>query len=114
MKRRKFIQNSALAGSLTLVDPSHLIAGTFRSTGKDGIKDFPIVRVAPGERNFESPAIEKAITTFQKNVKDQELGWLFNNCFPNTLDTTVTYTNKNNKAKYLCHHGRHRRHVAAR
>ena len=90
MKRRTFIQNSALASGLTLIDPSHLMA--------QGIaKDFPVVRVAKGKRNFESSAIEKAIKEFQKNVKDEELNWLFNNCFPNTLDTTVTYTDKNGK-----------------
>ena len=56
------------------------------------LKDFPVVRLPKGERNFESKVIEKAIKEFQDNVKDKELGWLFNNCFPNTLDTTVTYT----------------------
>ena len=56
------------------------------------LKDFPVVRLPKGERNFDSKVIEKAIKEFQDNVKDKELGWLFNNCFPNTLDTTVTYT----------------------
>ena len=51
---------------------------------------FPTVRVAPEKRNFQSPAIEAAIGEFQKNVADPKLDWLFNNAFPNTLDTTVT------------------------
>ncbi|RAV99221.1 glycoside hydrolase family 125 protein [Pseudochryseolinea flava] len=46
-------------------------------------------RPAVGSRNFSSPAVEKAIVEFKSKVKDQELGWLFENCFPNTLDTTV-------------------------
>ena len=61
------------------------------------MKDFPVVRPPKGQRNFESKAIEKAIKEFQSNVKDKELGWLFNNCFPNTLDTTVTYTEVNGR-----------------
>lgn len=89
MQRRKFIQNAALFSSLALIDPMEIIANT------KTYKDFPIVRVAKSKRNFESEFIEKTIIEFQKNVKDKELGWLFNNCFPNTLDTTVTYSEKN-------------------
>ena len=61
-------------------------------------KNFPAVRTPKGKRNFESEAIESAITEFQKNVKDEELKWLFNNCFPNTLDTTVTFTENYKKS----------------
>src|SRR6187431_1536108 len=91
MQRRKFIQNTALFSGLALIDPMEIIAGT------KAIIDFPIVRVAKDKRNFESEFIEKTIAEFQKNVKDKELGWLFNNCFPNTLDTTVTYSQKNGR-----------------
>ncbi|UGU14904.1 glycoside hydrolase family 125 protein [Sinomicrobium kalidii] len=90
MQRRKFIQNTALLGGLTLVDPVHLAASPLK-------KQFPEVRTPKGKRNFESRAIESAIKEFQKNVGDKELAWLFNNCFPNTLDTTVTFTEKNGK-----------------
>jgi meiotically up-regulated gene 157 (Mug157) protein len=90
MQRRKFIQNTALLSSLLLIDPLDVVAGGIS-------KDFPVVRVAKGKRNFESTVIEQAIVEFQKNVKDPELKWLFNNCFPNTLDTTVTYSEKNGK-----------------
>ncbi|PKB15156.1 glycoside hydrolase family 125 protein [Flavobacterium sp. 5] len=91
MQRRKFIQNTALFSSLAFIDPMEIIAGTKMTA------DFPVVRVAKGKRNFESDLIEKAIAEFQKNVKDKELGWLFNNCFPNTLDTTVTHGQKNGR-----------------
>ena len=55
------------------------------------------VRVAPEKRHFQSPAIEAAITEFQANVADPKLDWLFQNCFPNTLDTTVTTETVNGK-----------------
>lgn len=57
--------------------------------------DFPIVRVEKDKRNFSSPIIESVIAEFQKNVKNKELAWLFGNCFPNTLDTTVFYSEEN-------------------
>lgn len=91
MQRRNFIRNTALVGGLALVDPFHLAAGTLNKG------QFPEVRTPKGKRHFESKAIEKAIKEFGKNVKDEELTWLFNNCFPNTLDTTVTYTEKDGK-----------------
>jgi uncharacterized protein len=50
---------------------------------------FPTVRPPVDKRNFSSSAIEKAIQEFKSHVKDEELAWLFENCFPNTLDTTV-------------------------
>ncbi len=58
---------------------------------------FPTVRVAPEKRHFQSPAIEAAISEFQNHVADPKLGWLFNNAFPNTLDTTVTLETENNR-----------------
>lgn len=83
MKRRTFIQNATMASSLAFINPMELTASSAR--------EFPTVRTAENERNFKSKAIEKAILKFSKNVEDPKLVWLFNNCFPNTLDTTVTY-----------------------
>ena len=59
--------------------------------------DFPVVRTPYAQRKFNSPAIEAAIAEFKKNVSNKELGWLFENCFPNTLDTTVDFETKNGR-----------------
>lgn len=60
------------------------------STSHQTPTTFPIVRTPQSQRNFQSAAIEAAIATFKQNVQSAELSWLFENCFPNTLDTTVT------------------------
>lgn len=89
MKRRKFIQNTGLLGA-------GVLASKF-SFASSLAPEFPVVRVATDKRHFTSVSVEKAIKTFQSHVADKELGWLFENCFPNTLDTTVTYSVKNGK-----------------
>jgi meiotically up-regulated gene 157 (Mug157) protein len=42
-------------------------------------------------RCFTSPAIEDAIREVGARIADPELRWLFANCLPNTLDTTVRH-----------------------
>lgn len=61
------------------------------------LTEFPVVRVPQEKRHFHSDAIEAAIAEFKANVSDKELGWLFENCFPNTLDTTISAETKNGK-----------------
>lgn len=60
-------------------------------------KAFPEVRVPAGQRKFRSNAVEKAIAAVQRGVANKELAWLFNNCFPNTLDTTVDFSMVNGR-----------------
>src|SRR3546814_6275374 len=50
---------------------------------------FASKRPAPAERAFTSPAIEAEISRVKAKIADPELAWLFENCYPNTLDTTV-------------------------
>lgn len=87
MNRRTFIQSSVLLGAGTFMNPLAFAASP----------DFPVVRVPAAKRNFQSKSVEAAIKEFKKNVKDKELAWLFENCFPSTLDTTVTYQLKDGK-----------------
>ena len=42
-----------------------------------------------GDRRFVSKAVEREVNRVSTLIKDPELAWLFQNCFPNTLDTTV-------------------------
>ena len=49
-------------------------------------------RPAVEERLFRSKVIEQCIKDMKKRLKDSPyLAWMFENCFPNTLDTTVHY-----------------------
>lgn len=41
-------------------------------------------------RRFVSKAVEAEIARVSALIADPELAWMFGNCFPNTLDTTVT------------------------
>ncbi|MFO8174991.1 MAG: glycoside hydrolase family 125 protein [Longimicrobiales bacterium] len=54
-------------------------------------RDFCSRRPPPEERRFTSPAVEEAIRVVSAEIDDPELAWLFGNCFPNTLDTTVDF-----------------------
>ena len=49
-------------------------------------------RPAPAERRFVSPAVEAAIDRVAATMHDDELARLFANCLPNTLDTTVDFS----------------------
>jgi meiotically up-regulated gene 157 (Mug157) protein len=87
MNRRTFVQQtSLLTASLVLTSAAFAAASA-----------FPVVRPVAGKRRFRSKAVEAAISEFRKNVKDPELGWLFENCFPSTLDTTVTYATRDGR-----------------
>ena len=88
MRRRKFLLSSTLLTSAFFLK-QYSFAGAAAK--------FPVVRPAADKRHFRSKAVEAAIVEFQKNVKDEELGWLFNNCFPSTLDTTVTHTTRDGR-----------------
>jgi uncharacterized protein len=81
MNRQAFLTQAGLISAGIALAPS--VLGSVR------VHEFPVVRRPKTSRNFSSEAIERAITTFKNKVKDQELAWLFENCFPNTLDTTV-------------------------
>lgn len=48
-------------------------------------------RVPEMQRRFTCSAVEGKIREIQA-IATPELGWLFENCYPNTLDTTITFT----------------------
>ena len=88
MNRNKFIKNAGLlSAGLLLKDLSFAKAPA----------PYPVVRVPVDKRKFHSKVVEDAIAEFQLKVKNKELGWLFENCFPNTIDTTVDFEMVNGK-----------------
>lgn len=52
-------------------------------------EEFISRRPAPADRRFRSESVEETITRVSRDIADREVAWLFANCFPNTLDTTV-------------------------
>jgi uncharacterized protein len=46
-------------------------------------------RPKPEDRKFRSEVVESYIASVCISIRDPMLSWLFTNCFPNTLDTTV-------------------------
>ena len=86
MKRRIFLQQAGIVSAGMLINKS-VFAGM-------AAPDYTSKRPALSKRNFTSKAVEDAIVQFKSKVKDPELRWLFENCFPNTLDTTVFYAVK--------------------
>ena len=82
--RRNFIKTGSLAiAGLSLSNLSF--------TKSFAPNSFESKRPPISERKFVSEAIEAKIIEMKKTIKDEELSWLFENCFPNTLDTTVTH-----------------------
>ncbi len=58
---------------------------------------FPSVRPLLKDRKFTGDAVEATIQKVSGDIADDELRWLFGNCFPNTLDTTVETGARNGK-----------------
>lgn len=73
--RRLFLQSAAVA----------LAASPARGAA------FESRRPPLAERKFSSEAVEAKIRQVKAALADPELAWLFENCYPNTLDTTVRY-----------------------
>ncbi len=84
MKRRAFIKRSGLAIGGTVIAPSFISASDFSV-------EYDTKRPEAGKRCFTSVEVEKLIKQVKAAMADKELAWLFENCFPNTLDTTVDF-----------------------
>ncbi|HEY5914317.1 MAG TPA: glycoside hydrolase family 125 protein [Verrucomicrobiae bacterium] len=81
MNRREFIRNTSLVTAGVALSSANWASAA----------EFPAVRVPESKRKFKSTAVERAIERVKSSVGNKELAWMFENCFPNTLDTTVDY-----------------------
>lgn len=57
----------------------------------DNIKNYISERPPLSKRLFHSEIIEQKINEVKTMLTNPYLAWMFENCFPNTLDTTVHY-----------------------
>ena len=87
--RRQFLQTAGILASGILLRESRAFA--FNKN------PFESKRPPLSERKFTSEAVENIIRKLKKEIADPELAWLFENCFPNTLDTTVDFEVVNGK-----------------
>jgi uncharacterized protein len=78
--RRELLKTAAYrAGAIAI--------SQFRSSG--AAETFVFKRPPLGQRKFISQAVEEKIRQVKAGIGDPELAWMFENCYPNTLDTTV-------------------------
>lgn len=57
----------------------------------EGSRQFPYQRPSPECRTFNLPAMEKLIEKMKGQIKDPDLFRLFENSYPNTLDTMIKW-----------------------
>jgi hypothetical protein len=75
----------AFAGGLSLFNNKTMAFNSF------GSEELVSQRPPIEKRNFVSEAVEATIANVRKQIADTELAWMFENCYPNTLDTTVHF-----------------------
>lgn len=78
-------------GSIYADTLSGNMKGGYAIAVQDNVKDFTTKRPDAKERLFKSSAVEKKIKEVKQMLTNPYLRWMFENCFPNTLDTTVHY-----------------------
>ena len=65
---------------------------TSRLRSANAVEPFISKRPSAGQRKFTSRAVEETIARVKAGIGDPELAWMFENCYPNTLDTTVEFS----------------------
>jgi Uncharacterized conserved protein len=93
--RRDFLRSGGLALAGLAMSRS-LFAGTITSKDAAGMT-YVSKRPELAKRNFTSKAVEEEIAKIKPQIKSPKLAWMFENCYPNTLDTTVEFAMKNGK-----------------
>jgi meiotically up-regulated gene 157 (Mug157) protein len=85
MSRRDWLKGAGAAWAIAQAGGAELAWGF----GVASRPELPQARPAKADRHFTSAAVEALIPRIQKGMADRTLATIFENCFPNTLDTTV-------------------------
>jgi meiotically up-regulated gene 157 (Mug157) protein len=95
LTRRNFIKSGSLGLAAIALNSKNPVfaenSAIFQQAG------YVSKRPELSKRNFTSKAVEETIVQVKKQIKDPKLAWMFENCFPNTLDTTVHYRTIDNR-----------------
>src|SRR5690242_13538538 len=91
MPTRREVLGAATGLAALAAEPAWLRAVT------RGSLDLESRRPALSERKFTSRRVEEAITQIKPLIGDPELAWMFENCLPNTLDTTVFFSQQGDR-----------------
>ena len=96
--RREFLKKGTaaalgvgVAGGSGLPSPPGSRSAPAILKGPGRTQDYSSRRPEPRDRRFTSRAVEETVRRVSAEIADPELAWLFGNCFPNTLDTTVDF-----------------------
>jgi meiotically up-regulated gene 157 (Mug157) protein len=89
-KNGKNHQMAKIAMSALLIFVGFISCGSAQTDGNTYVSQRP----PPEKRKFHSDAVEQLIAKVSSSIKDPELAWVFQNCYPNTLDTTVDFGTK--------------------
>lgn len=81
--RKDFIRQTSLLSAGLFLSKTKLFALL--------VNELESKRPPVAERKFTSQTVEAMITQIKNSLPNKELAWLFENCFPNTLDTTVDF-----------------------
>lgn len=93
--RRDFLRTGglALAGLAMRNTLFGKAVGSSQAAGASYVSKRPEL----SKRNFTSKVVEELIQQTKSQIKNPKLAWMFENCYPNTLDTTVEFEMKNGK-----------------
>ena len=84
LTRRSMLLTSSAAALYSATGPLARLAHASEMAG----------RPATADRRFSSPAIETVIRETSRRIADPHLASMFEQCFPNTLDTTVFFNDQ--------------------
>ena len=98
--RKNFWKTMAMMLTLASSAEANVIIDSFEGNTVaicDNIGKYISQRPKESERLFRSDIVEKKIKEIKAMLKNPYLAWMFENCFPNTLDTTVHFRHTDGK-----------------
>ncbi|HUA80750.1 MAG TPA: glycoside hydrolase family 125 protein [Dyella sp.] len=91
--RRDFLKLMGTAAATGVAGVALSAPAFGRSTTTYASKRPPLAK-----RKFVSQAVERQLVKVKASITDPKLAWMFENCYPNTLDTTVELGTLDGKA----------------